>query len=87
VGAQAGQGLQNDRVGQLGRILLVVGAVVAAAGALLLVGERFPGLRIGRLPGDVRVERGNFTFYFPLATSIVVSVVLTILLWLFGRLG
>jgi hypothetical protein len=74
-------------VGHLGRTLLLLGAVLAAAGALLLFADRFPGLRIGRLPGDVRVERGNFTFYFPLATSIVVSVVLTLLLWLFGRRG
>ena len=74
-------------MGHLGRMLLLVGALLAAAGALLLVGDRFPGLRIGRLPGDVRVERGNFTFYFPLATSIVVSVVLSLLLWAFGRRG
>ncbi|HET9595900.1 MAG TPA: DUF2905 domain-containing protein [Anaeromyxobacteraceae bacterium] len=72
---------------QLGRILLVLGAVLAAAGALLLVADRFPGLRVGRLPGDVRVERGNFTFYFPLATCLVVSAVLTVLLWLLGRRG
>jgi Protein of unknown function (DUF2905) len=74
-------------VGNLGRMLLVLGAVLVVAGALLLVAERFPGLRIGRLPGDVRVERGNFTLYLPLATSVVVSVVLTLLLWLFGRRG
>ncbi len=62
-----------------------MGAVLAVIGLALIVAERFPGLRIGRLPGDIRVERGSFRFYFPLATSIVVSVVLTLLLWLFGR--
>jgi hypothetical protein len=72
-------------LGSLGRMLLALGALLAIAGALLLLAERFPGLRIGRLPGDVRIERGNFRFYFPLATSIVVSAVLTLLLWLFGR--
>ncbi len=71
--------------GSLGRTLLAIAALLAVAGALLLVAERFPGLRIGRLPGDIRIERGNFRFYFPLATSIVVSVVLTLLLWLFSR--
>jgi DUF2905 family protein len=69
----------------LGRTLVVLGAVLAGLGLLLVVLGRFPGLRIGRLPGDLRIERGNFTFYFPLATSIIVSVVLTLLLWLFGR--
>ena len=69
----------------LGRTLLVLGAALAGLGLLLVVLGRFPGLRIGRLPGDLRIERGNFTFYFPLATSIVVSVVLTLLFWLFGR--
>lgn len=72
-------------LGSLGRLLLGAGALLALLGALLLVGERFPGLRIGRLPGDVRVERGNFTFYFPLATSIALSVLLTLVLWLIRR--
>jgi Protein of unknown function (DUF2905) len=72
-------------IGSLGRMLLAVGLVLALVGLGLIVAERFPGLRIGRLPGDIRVERGNFRFYFPLATSIVVSVVLTLLLWFFGR--
>lgn len=74
-------------LGSLGRMLLALGALLAVLGAVLLVAERFPGLRIGRLPGDIAVERGNFRFYFPLATSIVVSVVLTLLLWIFGRRG
>jgi hypothetical protein len=72
-------------LGSLGRLLLGVGALLAVLGAALLLAERFPGLRIGRLPGDIRIGRGNFTFYFPLATSIVVSVVLTLALWLLGR--
>ncbi len=72
-------------IGSLGRLLLAMGVVLALVGLGLIVAERFPGLRIGRLPGDIRVERGNFRFYFPLATSIVVSIVLTLVLWLFGR--
>ncbi len=71
--------------GSLGRMLVMAGVALAALGVLLLVVERFPGLRIGRLPGDIRIERGQFRFYFPLATSILVSVVLTLVLWLIGR--
>jgi hypothetical protein len=73
------------QLGTLGRMLLAAGAIVAAVGVLLLVAERFPGLRIGRLPGDIAVERERWRFYFPLGTSILISVVLTLLLWLFGR--
>jgi DUF2905 family protein len=67
----------------VGRLLIVVGAVILLAGVVVLVAGRIPGL--GRLPGDVVVRRGPVTFYFPLATSIVLSVLLTILLNLFWR--
>ena len=72
-------------LGSLGRMLLGIAAILALVGLALVVAERFPWLRVGRLPGDIRVERGNFRFYFPLATSIVVSLVLTLVLWLIGR--
>jgi hypothetical protein len=64
------------------RILIIAGVI------LLLVGLAWPlltRLGLGRLPGDIMVERGNFRFYFPLATSLVVSVFLTLLFWLFRR--
>ena len=64
----------------MGRLLLVVGLVLAGVGLLMML-----GIPIGRLPGDLTVRRGNFTFYFPLATSIIASIVLTILMMLFGR--
>ena len=67
----------------LGRLLIVVGLVIVLTGVVILVAGRIPGL--GRLPGDVVVRRGPVTFYFPLATSIVLSVLLTILLNLFWR--
>ena len=67
----------------LGKMLLVMGLVVALVGVVLMVAGRVPGL--GRLPGDIYVQRGNWSFYFPLMTSIVVSVLLTLLFWLFGR--
>ncbi len=74
-------------LGTLGRMLLGVGALLAIVGLLLILAERFPGLRIGRLPGDVSVGGERWRFYFPLGTSILLSIVLTLLLWLFGRRG
>jgi len=64
------------------RILIVAGLVLLAAGLLWPV---FTRLGLGRLPGDIVVERPNFRFYFPLATSLVISAVLTLLFWLFRR--
>ena len=67
----------------LGRMLIVIGGVLLVVGVLMVVAERVPGL--GRLPGDIYVRRGNWTFYFPIATSIVVSVVLTLIMYLLSR--
>jgi hypothetical protein len=67
----------------LGRILIAVGLVIALVGVLVALVGRVPGL--GRLPGDIYVQRGNWSFYFPLATSLVVSVALSLLLYLLGR--
>jgi hypothetical protein len=64
----------------MGRLLIIVGLLIAGAGLLMTLG--FP---IGRLPGDFSYKRGNFSFYFPLATSILASIILTLLLMLFGR--
>jgi len=72
-------------LGSLGRTLVLLGSLVVLLGVALVVAERFPGLRIGRLPGDIRVERGSFRFYFPLGTSIVLSLVLTLVLWIIAR--
>jgi hypothetical protein len=68
---------------ELGRLLLVVGAVIVVLGLVLTFAGRIPWL--GRMPGDIVYRRGNFTFYFPLATSIVLSLVLTAVLWLIRR--
>ena len=64
----------------MGKLLLFVGLGIAALGLLVML-----GLPIGRLPGDIVVRRGNGTFYFPLATSILVSVILTLLMAFFRR--
>ena len=69
---------------ELGRMLLVVGGVLVLAGAFFYFGGRLP-FRLGRLPGDI-VHRGEHTtFYFPLATSIVISLILTLLFWILGN--
>ena len=68
---------------EFGRWLIAAGAVLAGLGVILLLVGRVPaGLRV---PGDVVVRRGNFTFYFPLATSILLSLLLTLLFSLFRR--
>ena len=67
----------------LGRILIFIGLGIVVLGLLLSFSGKVP--LIGRLPGDIVFRRENFTFYFPLATSIVLSLLLTVLLWLFRR--
>lgn len=69
--------------GEFGKMLVVLGLVVAGLGALLWLGGQ--AFNLGRLPGDIYVRKGNFTFYFPLMTGLVLSVILTILLNLFLR--
>ncbi|MFO7274755.1 MAG: DUF2905 domain-containing protein [Symbiobacteriaceae bacterium] len=70
----------------MGRWLMAIGALLFFVGGTIALFERLlPG--IGRLPGDIIIRRGNFTFYFPIATSLLASVVLTLLLWLWQRLG
>ena len=66
----------------MGRWLVIVGVVLVAAG---LAWPWLSRLGLGHLPGDIVIERGNFRFYFPLMTSIIVSLVLSLVLWLFNR--
>jgi hypothetical protein len=64
----------------MGKTLVLIGVAIAGLGLLMMLGVPF-----GRLPGDFSVKRGSFSFYFPLTTSIVLSVILTLLLALFRR--
>ena len=64
----------------MGKLLVVMGLVISGIGLLVMLGVPF-----GRLPGDFSVKRGNFAFYLPLATSIVVSILLTLLFAVFRR--
>ena len=69
---------------QLGRTLLIIGGVIVLVGLFLSFGPRLP-FRIGRLPLDIHVQRDNFSLYFPLGTSIVISIVLTIVFGLLNK--
>jgi hypothetical protein len=65
-----------------GRMLILAGVILVMAGLVFTVADRFG---VGKLPGDVVVRRGNFTFYFPIMTSILLSIALTLFFWLFRR--
>jgi hypothetical protein len=66
-----------------GRMLLFTGAIMLVLGGLMLAGGKLFGL--GRLPGDIFIERGNFSFYFPIMTSIILSILLTVMLYIIRR--
>lgn len=68
---------------ELGKLLVIVGLLVAAVGALMWSGVGRTWL--GRLPGDIHYSRGQFNFYFPVVTCLLISAVLTLLLWLFRK--
>lgn len=68
---------------ELGKFLVIAGLAIALVGLVLWSG--FGRSWLGRLPGDIHISRGNFHFFFPLATSLILSVVLTVLFWLFRR--
>ncbi len=71
----------------LGKMLLLFGVAMVLLGLVLLAAGHFSGKVpwLGRLPGDIHIERGSWTFYFPLATCLIVSLVLTLLFSFFGR--
>jgi formate hydrogenlyase subunit 3/multisubunit Na+/H+ antiporter MnhD subunit len=69
---------------QMGRLLIVTGILIVAIGLFLTFGSRLP-FRLGRLPLDFHYRRDHFDFYFPLGTSIIISIVLTLVLGLFSR--
>jgi len=66
---------------QLGRLLVIVGLILVALGLLLVTGPRLSFLRLGRLPGDIAYRGKHGSFYFPLVTCLVLSAILTLILW------
>ncbi|ADR17946.1 DUF2905 domain-containing protein [Calditerrivibrio nitroreducens] len=71
-----------DGFSGIGKILIFFGLIMIAAGIFLYFGEKFG---LGKLPGDIYYKKGDFTFYFPIVTSIVISIILTIVLNIFFR--
>lgn len=67
----------------LGKTLIILGLALAAVGVLLTLGGKLPWL--GRLPGDIYIKKENFSFFFPLTTSILISIILSLILWLFRK--
>lgn len=68
----------------MGRALIILGILLVAIGLTVSYGPRMP-FRIGRLPGDIYIHKNNTTFYFPIVTCILVSVVLSLVMWIFNR--
>lgn len=68
---------------EIGRTLIFLGLLLALIGGLVLLFGKVPG--IGKLPGDILIQRKNFTFYFPIATSILVSLLLSFFFWLLSK--
>lgn len=75
-------GGRSYNVGTMSRTLIIIGLLIVAVGVLWPWLSKLP---LGRLPGDIIVERENFRFYFPITTMIIVSVVVSIILWLFRK--
>lgn len=69
-----------DPLREIGKLLLVLGAILVMVGALLAFGARLP-LRLGRLPGDIAYQGKNGSFYFPIVTCLVLSLALTLVFW------
>jgi len=67
----------------MGKSLIIIGLVIVAVGVILSLVGKVPW--IGKLPGDIYIKRENFTFYFPLATSIIISIILSLILWLLRK--
>jgi Protein of unknown function (DUF2905) len=72
-----------NEIQHIGKFFIILGIVIIAVGIVLLLSGKLPWF--GRLPGDIIIRQKNFTFYFPLATSILVSILLTLIFLFFGR--
>ncbi len=75
--------MENFSLQPLGKMLVVLGVVILLIGLFLMFFDRVP--MIGKLPGDIIIRRKNFTFFFPLTSMIVISLLLTLVLWIIGK--
>lgn len=69
---------------EMGKVLIVVGIVLIVAGLFISFGNKLP-FNLGNLPGDINIKRDNFSFHFPVATSIVISILLTLIFYIISR--
>ena len=67
----------------LGKVLIYLGIIMIVVGGLFMLGGKIPF--IGRLPGDIAIQKKNFSFYFPITTSIIISIILSFIMWLLSR--
>jgi len=70
-------------VGDIGRIIIFIGLLVVVIGFVFVLGSKLPF--IGKLPGDIAIEKGNYSFYFPVTTCIIISIILSFILWFLNR--
>jgi len=68
---------------EIAKMIIILGIALVVIGVVLLLAQRLPFL--GRLPGDIMIKKENFTFYFPVATSIIVSIIISLVLYLIGK--
>jgi len=70
-------------VGDIGRIIIFIGLLVVVIGFVFVLGSKLPF--IGKLPGDIAIEKGNYSFYFPVTTCIIISIILSFILWFLNK--
>jgi len=75
----------SDTIGYIGKFLVILGIIIAIVGALLLLFRNTGIPFVGKLPGDIVIQKKNFTFYFPIVTSIILSVMLSLIFYFLGR--
>jgi hypothetical protein len=73
----------TDGFQYIGKFLIISGIIIAVLGGVLMLSGKITWL--GKLPGDILIQRKNFTFYFPIVTSIILSIILTLIFWLIGK--
>jgi len=77
--------MNNSFPAEIGRVLVILGGVLVAIGLLFLLGSKFSWFGLGHLPGDIRYRGKNTSFYFPLTTCVLLSAVVTLILWLISH--
>lgn len=70
-------------IADFGKLFIFLGLLLVVIGFVFIVGNKIP--LIGKLPGDIAIERDNYSFYFPITTCIIISIVLSLIFWLFGK--